>query len=408
MCLALTAVTLSLASNAVAQTETVLYSFKNSPDGAHPQSGLVLRDGNLYGTTGFGGENNEGTVFELRRTATGWAEKVLYKFTGGSDGGSPYGALTFDNSGNLYGTTTVGGITSGDCPTSGCGVVFELTSSPSGWTETVIHSFTGGSDGLNPLADLATDRLGNIYGASCGDQYCFTAGNVFELMPSGSSWNYAVIASGVSPSNGKLAIDTEGNLYGANYFGGNDGCILTTCGTVFELSRSGGSWTTTTSYSFSPGASGSNPFASVTLGPSGLFGTAQLGGSGNAGTVFELHHSHGVWSETPLYAFTDGVNGYEPAAAVVIDKSGNVFSWALSDGDCDGDNCGLVFELSPPNGGRWSERVVHNFGSTNGDGWGPYGSLTLDSVGNLYGVTFDGGAGSAGGSGNGTVYEITP
>lgn len=161
---ALATLTFILALGAQAQTEKVLYRFKNSPDGAYPQSGLVLRGGILYGTTGFGGTNNYGTVFELKNTAKGWAEKVLYRFTGGSDGGYPYGALTFDEAGNLYGTTVAGGILEPSCPAYGCGVVFELQPSATGWKETVLHSFTGGSDGFNPLADLVSDKQGNIYG----------------------------------------------------------------------------------------------------------------------------------------------------------------------------------------------------------------------------------------------------
>lgn len=214
-----------------------------------------------------------------------------------------------------------------------------------------------------------------------------------------------MIGPGVAPSNGKLAIDAEGNLYGATYFGGNDGCILNTCGTVFELSHSGAGWITSTVHDFIPGSGGSNPFASVTMGNGGLFGTAQLGGSGT-GTVFRLQRSHGDWSETPLYTFSDGTNGYEPAADVVMDKSGNIYSSALAIGSCDGGNCGLIFEVSPSQG-AWSEKVLHNFPAVTGDGWSPYGSLIIDSTGNLYGVTFYGGV-QANGTGYGTVYEITP
>ena len=149
--------------------ETVLYSFTESPDGAYPYAGLV-RDtkGNLYGTTFFGGASGAGTVFKVDKTGK---ETVLYSFTGGSDGKYPYAGLLRDTKGNLYGTTEYGGASSN-------GTLFKLDTSG---TETVLHSFTGGSDGGLPIAGLILDASGNLYGAaqSGGDG----GGTVFELTP---------------------------------------------------------------------------------------------------------------------------------------------------------------------------------------------------------------------------------
>jgi uncharacterized repeat protein (TIGR03803 family) len=403
--LMLAAITVGLAAGVGAQTEKVLYSFKNTPDGANPQAGVVLRGGNLYGTTTGGGAHGRGTVFELRHTPNGWVEKVLHSFTGGTDGGFPIGAVTFDKSGNLYGTATNGGSTGGSCGSFGCGVVFELKPSSSGWKETVLHSFLGGSDGSGPASDLVFDKLGNFYGVA-------SSGVVFEFVPSGTSWNYAVISNVPGgPGVGKLAIDSKSNLYGATYQGGNSGCVVGPCGTLFELTPSGGSWTTTTLYNFLPSNDGSNPFASVSLGPGGLYGTADLGGTRGAGAVFKLKHGNGVWSESVLYAFTDGSDGGFPAADVVLDKSGNLYSWALGGNHtCAGSPydlpCGVVFELILSQG-TWTEKVLHSFQPTGGDGWNPAGSPILDGTGNFYGTTYNGGT-HGGPFGYGTVFEITP
>src|SRR5215468_7698755 len=133
----------------------VLYSFSGGADGGQPGAGLIFDGaGNLYSTTSQGGTYGNGVVFELIHNSDGsWTEGVLYSFTGGSDGGTPYSALTFDTKGNLYGTTSVGG-------TYGYGTVFQLTPSGGGWTETVIYSFTGGSDGANPWYGVIFDAAG--------------------------------------------------------------------------------------------------------------------------------------------------------------------------------------------------------------------------------------------------------
>jgi hypothetical protein len=189
-----------------AQTETVLYSFQgsnvNPPDGVSPQSRLTFDSaGNLYGLTGAGGLYGAGTVYELSRNAAGNdVEHVLYNFTGGVDGGG-YGEclgtdvcnsyLIFDGAGNLYGTMGGGGAYN-------WGVVFELSphTGPTGttWTESVLHSFTGSSDGLAPTNGLVMDKSGNLYGVTESDFYQReTPGTVYKLAPSRGTWTLHTI-----------------------------------------------------------------------------------------------------------------------------------------------------------------------------------------------------------------------
>jgi uncharacterized repeat protein (TIGR03803 family) len=264
-------------------TETVLYRFTGG-DGANPTAGLIAdASGNLYGTTELGGGANGcsggcGTVFKLTPSGT---ETVLYRFTGGSDGASPFAALIADGAGNLYGTTFFGGA-------SGHGTVFKLT--PSG-TETVLYSFTGGSDGANPLAGLIADAAGNIYGMT-NNGGAGSFGTVFKLIPSG---NLAVLHSfsggsdGAFPGLGSLIADAAGNLYGMTVEGGGSGCGAIGCGTVFKLTPSG---TETVLYRFTGGSDGAFPHAGLIAGliadaAGHLYGTTNGSGSGN-GTVFEI------------------------------------------------------------------------------------------------------------------------
>ena len=178
-------------------------------------------------------------VYSLSPPATGcktalcpWTETILYQFTGGSDGSNPGGNLTFDRAGNLYGTTPYGGA-------FGQGTVFKLTPSNGGWTESVLHSFTGGSDGEQP--------------------------------------------------NGGVILDEAGNLYGTTWEGGGSGCWGPGCGTVFQLTPSGSGWKENILYSFQYGTDGGYPIGGLIFDPSGnLYGTTTSGGSGGGGTVFEL------------------------------------------------------------------------------------------------------------------------
>jgi uncharacterized repeat protein (TIGR03803 family) len=214
--------------------EAVLYSF-SGPDGANPQAG-VIRDaqGNLYGTTFSGGSGAVcggtgcGVVFELDSTGK---ETVLYSFLGQADGGGPLAGLLRDSTGHLYGTTIGGGA-------SGAGTVFKLNKVGK---ETVLYSFKGGADGVSPEAGLIRDSAGNLYGTTAygGGTACFGGcGTVFKLDTTGAKTVLHTFTGGTDGAlpEADLAQDSAGNLYGTTYNGGGTGCGGAGCGVVFEVS----------------------------------------------------------------------------------------------------------------------------------------------------------------------------
>lgn len=263
------------------------------------------------------------------------------------------------------------------------------------WNEQVLYSFQGGTDGSEPTGGMAFDTAGNLYGAtteggaftpSCGG----TCGTVFELSPprkKGDPWTETILyvfgghdlGDGDEPTGG-LIRDAAGNLYGVTGYGGSGDCTLlgiaVACGTAYELSppsRPGGSWT-----------------------------------------------------ETVLYSFQGGEDGYLPQGDLVFDESGNLYGATMFGGgegkNCNlyyGGNCGTIFELSPPKvkDGAWTEKLLHSFASAGlwsalGDGAEPNGGLILDDAGNLYGTTYFGGYalaqcnGGVDGTGCGAVFEL--
>jgi uncharacterized repeat protein (TIGR03803 family) len=357
-----------LAYKSTGWTLTPLYVFTITSNGVIPYDTLVIgRDGKLYGTTGFGGINGPcvayghtgcGTVFSLQIPVTlchtsycPWTETPLYKFSGHSDGSTPYGAtLVFDAAGNLYGTTFGGG--GGSC-TAGCGVVFKLTPSAGGWTESVLHTFTGGTDGASPWAGVTLDQAGNLYGTtSAGGVYGY--GTVYELSPSGSGWTETTLHSfqrsteGANPYSG-LIFDHAGNLYGATQYGGSGGG-----GTVFELTPAGGGWTFATLYSFngSGGGLAKGPVGNLVMDSAGnIYGSTAGDGAYRFGAVFKLTHGTGGWTYTSLHDFTNGLDGGSPRSNVVFDAAGNIYGTASAGGtgnptNCVG-NCGVIWQITP-------------------------------------------------------------
>ena len=220
----LSALLLAAVPPAHGQTETVLYSFANSPDGANPRYVTPVLDtnGNLYGTTNYGGAYGFGTVFKLTPSGT---ETILHNFdVNGTDGAYPVASLVLYK-GNLYGTTVEGGTDNID------GTVFKLTPTKKGWTETILHSFGAIGDGSQPYCALSLDTTGNLYGTTnVGGAYSY--GTVFELTPSGTEkilWSFGNGRDGANPVAGVIR-DTKGNLYGTTEYGGAYGY-----GTVFKL-----------------------------------------------------------------------------------------------------------------------------------------------------------------------------
>ncbi len=305
--------------------EITLYDFAGgTADGSQPVAPLLLDShGRLFGTTYYGGTGTCdtqgnfptcGIVFELMRNSSGsWAESVLYSFQGGIDGAGPGAGLTPDAAGNMYGTTTAGGGASGtDCQVDGCGTVYELSPNSDGsWSEKVLYSFQGGSDGAFPIGSLVSDRKGNLFGVtlSGGSTPCYFGtgcGTVFELQRGPSGWTKSTIYQFVGGTDGmspqcSLTLDATGNLYGTTEYGGGF-VLIFGYGTVFELSpASGGSWTESVLYRFTGEADGGIPEGGVVLDSAGnLYGTSTAGGTsgvqGNGGgTVFKL--TNGSWTE---------------------------------------------------------------------------------------------------------------
>jgi uncharacterized repeat protein (TIGR03803 family) len=369
---------------AQAQTYRLLYTFTGGADGSEPAAGLI-RDasGNFYGTTGSGGPFGAGTVFLLEQTGK---ERVLYSFTG-PDGSNPVGALVRDAAGDLYGTTEGGGA-------FGAGVVFKTNDS--GFVQ-VLHSFTGGADGANPVSGLLRDPAGNLYGTTVNGG-ASNAGTVFKLDPSGAEtvlYSFTGGTDGGNPAAG-LVQDAAGNLYGTTAEGGDTSCFKPSgCGTIFELDKAG---LETVLHSFTGAPDGEFPGAGLVRDTAGnLYGTTTNGGAGtlcvsSCGTVFKLDSTG---TETVLYRFTGGADGGNPDAGLVRDAAGNLDGTTIGGG---AHNDGTVFEL----GIAGTETVLYSFTGQRG-GSQPRAGLLRDSAGNLYGTTEFGGAFDAG-----VVFKLTP
>jgi uncharacterized repeat protein (TIGR03803 family) len=382
--------------------EKVLYAFTGAGDGGGPNGAVTLDgSGNIFGTTHFGGITSCGgnvgggcgVVFELSPNNSSWKESALYAFSDGSDGGFPNAGVVLDANGNLFGTASTGG--NFQC-SIGCGVVYELVKS-SKWSESVLHAFTG-SDGQYPNAVLLQGRNNAFYsttwfGGSTGN------GTVFSLTPSSSSWTETILysfsgtADGSAPAAGVIA-DAKGNLYGTTYKfdGDNDGV-------AYELQkRSHGSWKDRVLYSFTGQGGGEDPYAGLLMASKRkLYGTTIEGGSNGAGAAFELRReAHGSWTEHDLHVFGGAGDGGTPYGGLVADTAGNLFGTTLFGG---ANNAGTIYELSATRGGRWKERIVYSF-TGGADGGNPGGTLTIDSGGNLYGTA------GGGQNGSGVIFEI--
>jgi len=261
-------------------TESVLYAFQGGVDGYYPNGGLVAdASGNLYGTTRAGGDGTActpycGIVFKIAPDGT---ETVLHVFQGGTgDGWYPWAGVILDQAGNLYGTTIEGGA-------FGFGTVFKVT--PDG-TESLVYSFKGRGDGDEPIGELTFDSGGNLLGTTSGGG---TAGNgtVFRIAPDGTEsvlYSFTGGSDGGYPASG-LALDASGNMYGVTELGSVSSCgIEAGCGSVFELSPDG---TETTLHDFAWGTDGVQPRNTPTLYNGNLFGSAN-GGAQGFGIIFEV------------------------------------------------------------------------------------------------------------------------
>lgn len=376
-----------------AQTETIIYTFTGNADGAYPSNGALIRDanGNLYGTTGGGGVNGGGTVYELSPAANGgWTEQILYSFSPLNNGAwYPEGGVVSDGKGNLYGTTAYSG------PNAG-GTLFELTPASSGtWTQKTLYSFPGGSSRENPYGKISFDSAGNIYGFAEGGKN--GDGVAYELTPnSNGSWSERILHTFSAKNDGSVifgtgvTLDQAGNVYGVAADGPHD------YGIVFELVHgSNGAWTEKILYAFVGAADGGGPYPDVVFDQAGnLYGAANFG-------IYKLTpQASGTWTQKLIYTFKGGSDGAYPDSHLTIDPAGNLYGTTSRGGN----HRGTVFELSPGANGTWTDKILHRFTANGVDGVYPgLAGLTFDASGSLYGTTSSGGA-----SNYGTVFKITP
>lgn len=336
---------------------TPLYDFSGN-DGSTPVARVTIGpDGSLYGTTIYGGgtscQNHGfagcGVVFRLQPPVNicvaalcPWRETVIYRFNGGADGALPSSEISFDQSGNLYGTTVQGG--TGAC-SGGCGVIYKLSRSNGGWVQSVVHDFAGGSDGRLGGARATLDQSGNLYTTTVYGG-ANDVGAVIELSPSGSGWSERVIYSFTAGSDGywpysSVIFDAAGNLYGTTSSGGQNGG-----GTVFQLMREGGNWTFGLLYSFY-GYEYGGPGADLTFQGGKLYGTTAYDAPGD-GNIFELTPSGGGWTYTSLYDFQYSLGG--SYTNVAFDPAGNGYGTTqggISDSCPPSTGCGFVWQIAP-------------------------------------------------------------
>ena len=358
----------------------------NDTNGAYPVGGLIADgSGNFYGTTYSGGTNDDGTVFEI---AAGSNTITTLASFNGTDGAFPMAGLALDGTGDLFGTTSGGG-------NSNDGTVFEIAAGSN--TITTLASFNG-ANGSEPRGGIVIDEWGNLYGTTLyGGAYGTENGGagfgtVFELMASSSYSSITTLVSfeEADGTNGAypmagLIVDGSGNLYGTTTWDNANGD-----GAVFEIVA--GSSTITTLASFD-GTNGASPEASLLMDSNGdLFGTTYNGGPGGYGTVFELPAESDTI--TALASF-NGTNGEYPTSELIADGAGNLYGTTY-EGGANGD--GTVFGIAP---GSNTISTLASFNATNGSR--PWAGLLMDGSGNLFATTAYGGA-----IDDGTVFELSP
>jgi len=347
--------------------ETVLYSLSSAAETIY--SG-VFRDsaGDLYGTVSFGTAGGLGEVFMLNPAGQA---TVLYSFSGVSDARIPHAPVITDSAGNLYGTTVY--YNTG----TDTGAVFKLDAAGQ---ETLLHIFTGGADGGDPGC-VIRGADGNLYGAAFSGG-ASGLGVVYKLDTAGQQ---TVLHSFTGPDGaGPIGVirDSAGALYGTTYNGGTSNI-----GVVFKLDTAG---TLTVLHNFA-NTDGRHPNAGVIRDSQGnLYGTTSYGGAANSGVVFKLDKAGNY---TILYSFTGGADGFLPNAGVILDAGGNLYGTTTLGGAA---NMGVVFKLDTTG----HETVLYSF-TGGADGGQPYAGVIIDSAGNLYGTTNQGGK-----WGGGVVYKV--
>jgi hypothetical protein len=402
---AITAAIFLLPASWAADKYKVLHTFGSGKDGSVPFGPLTLdRKGHLYGSTAAGGGvgcdgYGCGTIFQLtRKTGGAWSEEILHRFADEGDGADPTGNLVVDTLGNLYGTLDGSG--------TGQAAVFGLGFVSGKWTVSLLYT-------QYVSRGLVLDAVGNLYG-SLGPGN-LGAGAVGELLPGAKGWSYKQLYSFCSPQGGcpdgdepnePLSWDAHGNLYGTTLYGGNGSpkCPGNLgCGVAFQMTlNSDGTWAYHVMHRFADFPSdGQYPSGLVVDGSGNAYGVTGEGGVNGQGTIFRMTPSTGGrWKQTVLFDFPNCADGCFPGRTLVFDSLGNLYG--VSDGgiaDC-GYTCGVVFKLAPQKNGKWTYSLLHKF--TGKDGAFPWGVI-VDDKGNIFGTTENGGTYHSG-----VAFEITP
>ena len=370
----------AFAISSSAQTLTTIYDFCSTypcPQGAAPEGTLLQgHDGNFYGTASDVGFSGQGNVYKLTASGT---FTVLHSFTGLSDGGVPRSGLIQASDGNFYGDTEGGGV---------CGVAYKITASG---TLTPLHEFAGGAhDGCEPFGPLVQASDGNFYGTTFlggGSTTCQGGcGTVFKMAAAGTVTILHVFCTqsgcpdGYNPTAG-LVQGSDGNLYGETLFGGPNGY-----GAIFKISLSGGGFTVL--YSFN-NTDGNQPTGGLVQGSDGNFyGTTTIGGGNSSGTVFKMTPS-GTLTTLHSFCLQSGcLDGSSPNDRLLQASDGNFYGTAGTGG---AHGAGTIFAITPDG----TLTTLYNFCSLGGtsctDGAYPYAGLIQASDAKLYGVTTGGG-----------------
>jgi uncharacterized repeat protein (TIGR03803 family) len=379
----------SVSQPARSQTYTVIHNFTNQgTDGATPYGGPILDSaGNLYGTTYLGGQWGNGAVYKMSPNGSSWTYTSLYNFGPLPDGAGPaFGSLAMGPDGALYGTTEGGGY---------FGTDFEICNCKG--TEVQIHQFGLGTDGAQPIGGVVLDAAGNLYGTtSLGGT--LQNGTVFEEQWNGSTWTESTIYNftggddGASPPAG-VTLDARGDLYGTTSFGGANGV-----GVLYKLTRRESGWKQSVLHTFRGRTDGQYPVGGVVVDAAGnLFGSTFDGGVNGGGTVYEFSPSAAPGSKfKTLHSFPGTYGG--PYNKLTL-ANGNIYGFTEAEG---ANGLGSVWVLTPAEGGGWTFTDLYDFVGGN-DGAQPYGSVAVDSKGDIFGTA------NYGGSDNqGVVFEITP
>lgn len=393
-------------------TEKVLHNFDiNDVDGANPVAGVIFDgQGNLYGTTYYGGNygngNHLGAVYELSPTPEGtWTEDVLYSFTGtNGDGASPASNLIFDQAGNLYGTTEFGGVA-----ISSEGTVYKLTRGPSGWTESIVYPFSGAlSDGHNPVAAVNFDAAGNLYGTTSagGTNSAGQYGTIFEVP------NIVTAAPQFSPQGGAYSSsqtvtlsDTTANATIYYKINGSSSPAQYTAPIKVSSSEA------ITAYAISP----SLPQSQASVGNYQIGSTAATPWFSPPAGTYTVAESVTINDAAPGATIYYTTNGSTPTTSstkytnpISVTSTETVEALAVASGYSNSSVASAKYTITPivpP-----AEKILYNFSASTDDGGVPFDNLVADSSGNLYGTTKFGGPNEVTYAGNqvsaGTAFEL--